>query len=148
MDIRKYIASERFIHDNLVKLAEAGLQGIYKEWRKSKKIDSFFVTWPAEPVFADNGAAIEDLCIVELPSDKSKWRETMVSAMQRTRAYGILLVEQRENDVKALFETKHGARCWTIPIIRSGDVLTLKKPDVTTDREHIGLLWRQQPSVS
>jgi len=141
----EYYTSERFIHDDLTRQAEAGLQGLYDYWKKERRIDPFVVTWPSEAVTDDKGISVTDACSLELPKDdRNRWNKLMLEAIQRTKAYGILFVEQRDKDVRAIFETKHGSRCWTIPIIRNGDVFTLKKAEVTDNRENLGLLWRHK----
>lgn len=139
-----YYTSERFIHDDLVRLAEAGLKGVYQRWGKEQRIDPFVVTWPAEPVPDDSGQLVSDLCVLELPEDREKWNPLMLEAIRRTKAYGVLLVEQRKEDIRAILETRHGSRCWTVPIVRNGDVFTLKKPEVTSDRESLGFLWQRK----
>jgi hypothetical protein len=140
----EYFTSERFIHDNLIDQAEAGLRGIYRHWRDERNVDPFLVTWPSEPVPDDKGIPITDACVLSLPEDRKEWQKLILDAIQRTKAYGILLVEQRDGDVRAILETKHGAKCWTLPIVRSGDLLVLKKPEVTTNRENLGLLWQSK----
>lgn len=139
----EYFSSERFIHDNLIQVAEAGIKGLYKYWKKNHKIDPFIVTWPSKTLSDDNGQQINDVCVMELPkNDKGSWQKLMLDVVAKTHAYGILLVEQRDMDVRAIFETKHGSKCWTLPIIRSGDIPVLKKPESTINRENLGLLWR------
>jgi hypothetical protein len=138
-----YFTSERFIHDGLIRTAEAGVHGLYEHWKREHKIDAFVVTWPAEAVLDDHGKTLSDTCVFELQdSTKPEWQILMLKLVQRTKAYGILFVEQRTSDIRAIFETKHGAKCWTIPIARSGDASILKKAEVTVDRENLGLLWR------
>lgn len=139
-----YYTSERFIHDGLVEQVTAGIQGIYRHWREERNVDPFVVTWPSEPVADDKGLSITDACVLSLPENKDKWQEMILNAVKRTKAYGVLLVERRENDVRAIFETKHGSRCWTMPIVRSGDIDVLKKPEITIDRENLGLLWQNK----
>jgi hypothetical protein len=134
--------SERLVHDKLALQAESGLKGIYRNWKKRRKTLPFFITWPEDTVYALSGRPIDGPCLMELPQDKRLWRTLMKEAVRVTKAYGILFVEQRENDVQATFETRHGARCWTMPIVRSGDVDVLKEPIVTDDQERLDLLWR------
>jgi hypothetical protein len=142
------IISERFIHMDLTRLAEAGIKSLYETWKTEKKISPFLITWPGEAVMTDDGVAITGPCHMEMPVDKSKWNDMIVNAIKRTSAYAILLVEQRDSDVRAILESPHGSKCWTIPIVKSGDALILGKQDVTTDKEHLGLLWSPKNSRS
>jgi hypothetical protein len=145
-----YYISERFIHDELARCAEVGLDGVYRGWKKDKKVLPFIITWPSDSVLATSGKTIEGPCVMQLPEDQREiWQELMIKAIQVTNAYAILRTEQREDDIQVIFESKHGSRCWTIPIVRSGDANVLRQPRVTDDKEHIGLLWkrdREQPS--
>jgi hypothetical protein len=135
---------ERFIHNELARRAEEGLNGLYRSWKKLKKIHPFIITWPADTIYSDKGAPIDGPCVLELPPDKAAWNALIAETIRFTRAYGIVRVEQRQHDVQAIFETQHGAKCWTIPIVRSGDVDILQEPKVTVDRECLGLLWRKE----
>jgi hypothetical protein len=139
-----YYTSERFIHDELARRAEKGLSGLYETWKTNRKIEPFIITWPADDKKARSGGKISGPCVLELPADnKDIWHDLMLGAIQTTSAYAILVAEQRESDVRVIFESRHGALCWTIPIVRSGDVDVLKRPVVSTDGEHIGLLWKK-----
>ena len=141
--MKEYI-SEKFIHNELARRAEEGLAGLYRAWKKRKRVDPFIITWPSDTLHTESGTPIEGPCLLELPpDDKKSWRKLMIESVRFTGAYGIVFVEQRENDVQATFETRHGAKCWTMPIVRSGDVDILKEPVITVDREHLGLLWQK-----
>jgi hypothetical protein len=143
-----YIASERFIHDALEQRAEQGLEGLYRAWKKRKKITPFIIAWPADVIHTESGAPIDGPCLLELPEDKNKWRSLILETVRFTNAYGIVFVSQRENDVQAIFETRHGAKCWTMPIVRSGDVDILQAPIVTVNKEHLGLLWQKKEGLN
>jgi hypothetical protein len=134
--------SERFIHDELARRAEEGLPALYRVWKKHKKITPFAIAWPSDTVYTEKGTPIDGPCVLELPPDRSKWQGLLAEVARVVGAYGILHVSQREEDVQAIFETRHGAKCWTMPIVRSGDVNILKEPIVTEDQENLGLLWK------
>ena len=136
-----YYTSERFIHDELARRAESGFSGLYTAWKTHRKIEPFIIAWPSDSVTAENGKEITGPCVMILPPDKGRWQEFMLKAIELVTAYGLLLVEQREKDVRAIFESQHGTRCWTMPIVRSGDVDILKAPEVSDNTEHLGLLW-------
>jgi hypothetical protein len=135
------ILSERFIHTDLARLAEAGVKSLYETWKNERKIYPFLVTWPGETIKTDEGVRIEGPCHLPLPEDKKVWNGVMLEAIKRTKAYAVLLVEQRDQDVRVILESPHGAKCWTLPIVRSGDVFILGNQTSTVDKEHLGLLW-------
>jgi len=136
---------ERFIHDELARRAEEGLPALYRVWKKRKKINPFVIVWPSDAVHTDDGTPIEGPCVLELPVDeKELWESLMLEAIRFTDAYGIVFISQREHDVQAIFETRHGAKCWTMPIARSGDVDILKDPVESVDKECLGLLWKKR----
>lgn len=136
------MSSERFIHDELARRAEEGLPALYRVWKKRKKITPFVIAWPSDTVYTEKGTPIDGPCVLELPQDRSLWKALLAEVARVVGAYGILRVVQREEDVQAIFETRHGAKCWTMPIVRSGDVNILKEPVVTEDQESLGLLWK------
>lgn len=137
---------ERFIHDDLVRYTEGGIEKIYEMWKKDKKVPPFFLSWPANPVAAFDGTKLDGVCTLELPENKSKWSSLMKKAVQLTDAYAILLCEQRQEDVRVILESGHGTKSWTMPIQRRADVLFLGKPTTKVDTESIGLLW--SPSMA
>jgi len=134
---------ERFIHDELARRAEEGLSSLYRVWKRRKKIDPFVIAWPSDTVYTEKGTPIEGPCVLELPEDeKELWDALIAETLRATQAYGFVFISQREHDVQAIFETRHGAKCWTLPIVRSGDADILKSPVVSVDEECLGLLWR------
>jgi hypothetical protein len=61
--------------------------------------------------------------------------------VERTKPYGLALLERRGNEVRVLFETHHGARAWILPLERHGDLLVPGATAVHDDAECLGLLW-------
>lgn len=138
----RYFTSERFIHDDLLARAAAGVESLYRTWREEGRIDPFFIAWPAEPVQTREGSMIAGPCMLELPADRRTWNKKMLEAMRLTRAYAILLTEQRDEDVRVILESPHGARCWTVPIERHGDVRALGRASSQDDGPCLGILWK------
>jgi hypothetical protein len=62
--------------------------------------------------------------------------------VQKTEAYALLLVEQREQAVVVIVESNHGSKSWHIPVENHGDVSALGKPTERVDTDAIGILWR------
>lgn len=138
---REYIASERFIHNDLLKQAEVAVRVVYEIWRKERTIAPMLFTWPAERILTEAGEPHEGVCILELPEEQERRSAALMAMVRRTKAYALLLIEQQREDVRVIFETKHGARCWSIPLIPHGDVVILERAHVQDDVVHVGLLW-------
>lgn len=130
-------------HHQLCRRVSESIKSIHKSFLRDKKIAPFIMTWPSTPIIDDYGKRIDNPCILELPDDQSKWTKLMLKAIDRTDAYALLLIEQREKDVRAILETTEGARCWLMPIAHSGDVTRLGVARITNDRECLGLLWQK-----
>lgn len=138
---REEIVSERFIHEDLLRQAEAAVRAVYTVWRRERKIAPTLFTWPAEQIRTEQGEPHEGVCLLELPEEAEKRSEAILAMVRRTKAYGLLLIEQKPDEVRALFETRHGARCWQIPLVAHGDVVLLGRAEVREDALHVGLLW-------
>jgi hypothetical protein len=140
----EYYTSEQFIHDDLCSQAQGGVNRLYQTWKTAKKIDPFLVAWPSTPVKAKDGTPIDGPCLMELSDvNRDEWHPLILEAIQKTSAYAILLAEQKPEAVQVILESEHGARCWTLPIVRSGDAYVLGSAQVTNDKECLGLLWRK-----
>lgn len=134
--------SERFIHDELCRRSEKGVSSLRERWKTNGRVEPFFLAWPAEIVKAHDGSLINDVCKLELPEVKEKWADLFRQAVELTKAYAILLCEQKEDGVKVILESPHGTRCWTLPVERHGDVYVLGKTSIKDNVESVGLLWR------
>jgi hypothetical protein len=134
---------EELQHEEVCQWADNGVKGFFETWKRAKKIAPFLVTWPNSPVKANNGGNVSGPCVLQLSNmARQKWPKLLIESVQLTDAFAVLLAEQRSDEVKVILESPHGARCWTLPIIRSGDVHRLGKAQVTNDKEHLGILWR------
>lgn len=139
--IKEYIASEQFIHDDLVKTAEAVVKTVYAIWKKERKIAPVLMTWPAETIRTSRGEPHEGVCILDLPEGNAARSVAIREMVGKTKAFALLLIEQRREDVRVILESRLGARCWDIPISDHGDVKILEQPVVQEGRAHVGLLW-------
>jgi hypothetical protein len=145
MRLASYIQSERFIHDDLMRKAEEVVLSVRDAWRTQRKIEPYVITWPREEVTADDGTTITHAVFCPIPPefDKPRRMQALQQLVERTRAYGLLFVEQRENSILILFETQHGARSWCIPLAWHGDVQVPGQAEVKNNSECVGLLWRE-----
>lgn len=138
---REYIVSERFILDDLLKQAEAAVRVVYETWKKERKIAPVFFTWPAERIYTDRGDPHEGICFLALPENDKERSDAMLAMVRRTKAYALLLIEQQPDAVRIIFESKHGSRCWNVPIANHGDVVLLEAARAEDNTAHVGLLW-------
>jgi hypothetical protein len=132
---------DRVIHDDIINYVDDAIHKIYDMWKKRKCVPPFFLSWPRVTVSDYEGKKVNDVCTLDLPEDRSRWTDLMVQAVQLTKSFAILLVEQREEDILLILESGHGTRSWSLPIERRGDVTMLGKPVKKTDADRIGLLW-------
>lgn len=144
-ELRAYLTSERFIHENIMQQAEQLLVRFRELWKTNRAAKrGFFFTWPADTVAADDGTSIEGVCGTHLPEERGDWARVMREMVLRTKAYALLLLETREGEVKAILESHHGTRTWTIPIVLHGDVHVLGPANKQDDHESVGLLWQKK----
>lgn len=145
-----YFSSERFIHDDLMARAAAIADETRETWKKTRRCDAYAITWPSETLRADNGGAIENAVICQFPAlfDEAQRMETLRKMVERTKAYGLVLIEKKDDVLRVLFETHHGARAWLIPLERHGDVLVCGTPEVRNNADCVGLLWRSSRGSS
>lgn len=139
---KDYYTSERFIWDDLVDSAERAIESLYAHWKKKGRIEDFMITWPSEGIKAEDGSMTKGPCALMLSTQDARLRQEMIlKTVEITKAYALLLVEQLPTEVQAILESRHGAKCWTIPIVRSGDARILGPHAISDDRKHVGLLW-------
>ena len=128
-------------HKQLCAFVEASMRSIHETWRRNKSVDPFLVTWPSDPIPDSKGTLISAPCILPLTEDRSKWGRLRLAVVDKTNAYALLQVEQRESDVRAILETTEGTRCWVHPIARSGDIVRLGTARVSDNTERLNMLW-------
>lgn len=138
------LQDEVFIHRDLEAKAEAIVRTVRETWKKQRKVDPYAVTWPSEHLKADDGATITHAVLCPIPAgfDTARRMKALQQLVERTKAYGLLVVEQKENSIRILFETQHGARSWCIPLDWHGDVQVPGQTETRNDGECVGLLWR------
>lgn len=135
---QRYLTSERFIHDDLVKMCESLVHTACAVWDNKQNPDRVFL-WPSETLTTDDGVAIEGVVLAPIPSGDRK--AGLRKLVERTKAYGLLLVEKTPHALIATFESPHGACCWTLKVEQHGDIDRLGDPVVTTDKDYLGVLW-------
>lgn len=139
--LREYIVSERFIHDGLLKDGDFLVKRLYKLWKRDRRIEPSVLMWPSHELTADDGGKIDRLIAMTLPPEIEEHKSQLRAAVDRVSAYAFFIVRREGSEVKALLETPHGTRSWTIPIQRSADVELLGAATVRDDKDWFGLLW-------
>lgn len=145
-----YFKTELFIHDALLRCAEAMAEELRKEWGAKRKVETLAVSWPSEHITADDGVKVTHAVLMPLPATFTE-SETMAALkrlVEKTKAYGLALVEQKDEQLRVLFETHHGARAWLIPLERHGDIKVPGKTVVRDNTECLGLLWQARRGTS
>ena len=126
----EYIASERFIHDGLLRQAEAMVRYIYESWKHGEFPDILFA-WPGATIQDDSGKDIEGIVCMVLPKEDIEKGKAKEALRKRVRPYGTLCIETKGQFIESLFRTRHGSVTWTIPIEDHGDVKVLGKLERT-----------------
>lgn len=145
---KEYITSERFIHDVLRERAGWVVRKLYRLWSRNGRIGPVALSWPAEKLKLSNGQEYDKVVTCPLPTEEKDRPARLRLLIERTNPYALLLVEQRKDSVKALFESRHGARCWTLPLKDHGGVKILGDMSHEDDGECIGLLWRKGQALN
>lgn len=134
-----YLTSERFIHDGLLHTAQKIVNSVKSRWEQGEKIEAYAIAWPGEKVPTEEGQMIDGPVLMAVPLER---RELALRALvDRTKAFALLLVEQKGDCLAALFESAHGTRSWTLPIRRHGDRWALEDQKTRDDTDRLGLLW-------
>jgi len=132
--------TEQDVHAGLVDKCTRIVRELRDSW-KQDQLDSTAIAWAGEDLQDDFGRLINDAVVLELPADRARWRPVLQKLVERTKAFGLLLVDRTEDGFTASFESPHGSRKWTLKKERHGDVTVLSSPTVVDDVEAIGLLW-------
>lgn len=143
MSFLDYIASERFIHDDILKVLERSLTRTLREsWAENGRIEPFILSWPSEHIRCDDGTTVTHVFHADLPEDSSTWSRWLQATVEKTKPYALLLGEQKGDEIMVTFESPHGSRSWRYPIRRHGDVRVIGQPSTRDDVDAIGILWK------
>jgi hypothetical protein len=145
---REDITSERFIHMCLLVEAEAMVAYVNEAWKDTGgHLPCLGFAWPAEHLYVKNDV-IKDMVTTTFSDAPSMRSVELRDFVRLSKAYALLVIEQRTQDVKIIFESMHGSRSWTLKIEQHGDAKVLSKPTVVDNNESIGLLWRKNSGSS
>jgi hypothetical protein len=97
---RKYITSERFIHDGLIAEAKHMVRSAYGIWREKRSIQPSLLLWPMREIRADDGGAVKSLVVAELPADSSNHLDLIRQAVDKVHAYAFFYIRRVGPEVK------------------------------------------------
>lgn len=140
--VKDYPKDESFIWKDLIVRAEKAVESVRKAWRKNQSQPRMLFSWPASHLVDKDGIEVTDLVSFAIPDGMPTFKAAVEMA-RRTEAYGLLLIEQRDKELKLILESHHGTRSWTFPIRKHGDVWALEKESAADNTDCIGVLWRR-----
>ncbi len=140
MDL-EHIRNGRFIHVELLRRAEHSVAKIPDLWRDSKRIYPTLLMWPTDEVKLKTGGSHTGLVFAEIPEEQTDRQAYIKRAVDLCGAYALLVVEEVEGAVRAIFESEHGTETWRLPIKDHGGVRVLGVAARSTNTESIGVLW-------
>lgn len=138
---KEYFASGRHIHDELCKRCLPAVNSLYDAWRTDKRIHTSLLLWPSESVRNQHGDPFSGVIFHAIDGSVGTRVAEVTRAAKACDAYALLLVEQLDDAVRAIFESEHGTRTWRLPIKNHGDVQVLGRPIVRDNAESIGVRW-------
>jgi hypothetical protein len=139
---------ERYLHDLVLIEANKLLEAFVSAWYEKNGVSSVAVSWPSKRISADDGSTINHTVVMEMPNDRKLWADALLKLTTKTLAYALLRIDNNEEAVKAIVETPHGSRSWTLRKKYRGDRYILDRPTSSDDVEEIGLLWKRQKNLA
>jgi hypothetical protein len=141
------MSRESIVHGELERRAAAFIGAARTDWKKDRKVGAYAVAWPSEELKADDGKSVTHAVYCAIPPefDAGRRMKALQQLIERTKAYGLVFVEQREHSIHILFETSQGSRGWRVPLSWHGDVQVPGQTEASD--ECIGLLFRKGPTT-
>lgn len=129
--------------EELMEKSEGIALEVLERWRDEQKLEPLALTWPEKPVESEEGKLVYGSVICQLQRvPHSEWDKALREMVQVTKAFGLLLIERRDAQIRVIFETAEGARSWITPLQRHGDRLVLGETVVHDNVECIGIMWQ------
>lgn len=130
-------------HNQMAEEASWGLQALYARWREHMRVRPFVVCWPGKSLKAQG---VDDKTVAfDLPEGRDRWPKLLKEIATKTKARGLLVVEQQPQAIVVILETSVGTTSWHIPIKDHGDIRVLADIVEHTDKDYIGV-FREKPS--
>ena len=128
---------ERFIHDQLVEEAKAGIDSLYENWKNKQTLNPFIVMWPVREIIW-HGMPTKNAVAFDVPKGEAI-KPYMEKMAKKVRAYAVLLWKEEAQALKGVLESKHGSVTWTIPILKHGNIRVLDTLEEHTDVDRLGI---------
>ena len=144
---KKYITSERFIHDGLLRDCAGLIEKLYEIWGREKIIRPSLLLFPADYLKDDVGETINGVVSMALDLEASH-RDAIKQAVMRVGAYAFFYARTEEHKVKALLESPHGTREWTMGVAKSGPDRVLSSSSYRDNVPGLGILWSSKQGRS
>lgn len=134
------VATERFIHNTLKVEVRQILDKIMPVWRpKGERLPTVLVAWPREHIKDDAGQVINGRVLLETDErDPAKLAAIIAKFVARTKAFGVLVVQDFESGLESLLETPLGASWWLID-----DHSGTRRITHEDDRKTLGILYHR-----
>lgn len=138
---QEHIRNGRFIHAELLRRAAQAVARIPETWKESKRIFPVILLWPTTQVKAQHGEWHTGVIFDTLPEEVEARPVHIKQVIAKCDAYAVLVVEEVEGAVRAIFESEHGTETWRLPIKDHGGVRVLGAAARSSNTESIGVRW-------
>jgi hypothetical protein len=108
---------------------------------RDQHLPGLVVAWPHKTILDDAGKKINDLVVLELPSN-IPIRKALKDMSKRVQPYALLTVEHKEQKLVVVMESIHGTVAWKYPVYRRGDIDWLGDCVESKNTDALGILWR------
>ena len=113
-------------------------------WSQRKVMDPVAFAWTGTKVRADDGGIVDGVVPMELPRGTADFSDPLRQLAEKTNAFALLLIHEKEDRVYAHFESRFGSRTWKFRVHRHGDHHYVgKDPVIEVDQVSLGVLWRK-----
>ncbi len=137
----EYSKSDRFIHDELIRRCNYPIVDLPNLLRDYGKVEPTILLWPEESLPTLGGGKFSGVIFSSLPHDQAARRRFIQAAAEQCRPFGIFVVEQLGDCVRAIFESRLGTRTWRLQLRDLDNQKTLGAPAIRDNAESIGVLW-------
>ena len=141
--MRKKTSIADTVQKELLRRAEASLRYLQIEWKQFGRVRPLALTWLGEEIVDDRGLPLRDVVVCRLPEDAAKRPAVLAGMVARTKAQALLVIQQNESNVKAIFETARGTTTWHYSVEDRVDHKMLVRCSVEHDVDSTGLLCRK-----
>lgn len=143
MNEKEYLTSDFFVWDVLQERGARAHEKSCELWQEKRRIDRLVLSWPENTIQDDAGKPIDNVVVLQVPENIST-QKALVDLTKRTRPFALLLVEEKDGELRTIMESHLGSKSWTNKIAAHGDVKMLERTNAQTDVHSLGILWRKK----